>query len=210
MKIAEVSIKRPSLVIVLLALLIIGGLFSYSQLSYELIPKFEVKVVTVATVYPGASPEEVENTVSRKIEDAVSSLENIKKIETKSYESLSTVIIQFNNEADVDYALNDAQRKINAIRSELPEDIEEPSLSQFSLSDLPVVSLGVTADLSESELYDLIDQKLQPSFSRIPGVAQVNIVGGQEREIRVNIDQNKTERHHLIMFDITVLLHHML
>ena len=96
MKIAEVSIKRPSLVIVLLALLTIGGLFSYSQLSYELIPKFEVKVVTVATIYPGASPAEVENTVSRKIEDAVSSLENIKKIETKSYESLSTVIIEFN------------------------------------------------------------------------------------------------------------------
>ena len=70
MKLAEVSIKRPSLVIVMLALLIIGGLFSYSQLNYELIPKFEVKVVTVATVYPGASPSEVENTVSRKIEDA--------------------------------------------------------------------------------------------------------------------------------------------
>lgn len=202
MKIAEVSIKRPSLVIVLLALLTIGGLFSYSQLSYELIPKFEVKVVTVATIYPGASPAEVENTVSRKIEDAVSSLENIKKIETKSYESLSTVIIEFNNDADVDYALNDAQRKINAIRSDLPEDIEEPSLSQFSLSDLPVVSIGVTADLSESELYDLIDQKIQPDFSRIPGVAQVNIVGGQEREIRVNLDQNKLEGYGLTIAQV--------
>lgn len=206
MKIAEVSIKRPSLVIVLLALLIIGGLFSYSQLSYELIPKFEVKVVTVVTIYPGASPAEVENTVSRKIEDAVSSLENIKKIEAKSYESLSTVIIQFNDQADVDYALNDAQRKIDAIRSDLPDDIEEPSLSQFSLSDLPVVSLGVTADLSESELYDLIDQKIQPDFSRIPGVAQVNIVGGQEREIRVNIDQNKLEGYGLTIAQVQQII----
>ena len=81
MKLAEISIKRPSLVIVMLALLIIGGLFSYKSLSYELIPKFEVKVLTIATIYPGAGPSEVESTVSKKIEDAVSSLENIKKIQ---------------------------------------------------------------------------------------------------------------------------------
>lgn len=197
MKLAEVSIKRPSLVIVMLALLIIGGLFSYSQLNYELIPKFEVKVVTVSTIYPGASPSEVESTVSRKIEDAISSLEGIKKIQSKSYESLSVVIIQFNNEADVDFALNEAQRKINAIRSDLPDDIEEPSLSQFSLSDMPIVSMGITANLTQSELYDLIDQKIQPEFSRIQGVAKVNIVGGQEREIRVNLDQYKIEGYGL-------------
>ncbi|WP_029034568.1 efflux RND transporter permease subunit [Salinimicrobium terrae] len=197
MKLAEVSIKRPSLVIVMLALLIIGGLFSYSQLNYELIPKMEIKVVTVMTIYPGASPAEVENTVSRKVEDAVSSLENIKKIQTSSFESLSVVTIQFNNDADVDFLLNEAQRKINSIRSDLPEDIEEPSLSQFSLSDLPIVSLGVTANLSENELYELIDQKIQPAFSRLSGVAQVNMVGGQEREIRVNLDPNKLEGYGL-------------
>ena len=80
MKLAEISIKRPSLVIVLLAALIIGGLFSYKSLSYELIPKFEVKVVTISTIYPGAGPSEIENTVTKKIEDAVSSLEKITKI----------------------------------------------------------------------------------------------------------------------------------
>src|SRR5690606_6828018 len=124
----------------------------------------EVKVVTVATVYPGASPSEVENTVSRKIEDAVSALEGVKKIQSKSYESLSVVIIQFNNDADVDFALNEAQRKINAIRSDLPEDIDEPSLTQFSLSDMPIVRMGVTGNLTENELYDLIDQRIQPVF----------------------------------------------
>ncbi|MDO5615620.1 MAG: efflux RND transporter permease subunit [Cruoricaptor ignavus] len=197
MKLAEVSIKRPSLVIVMLAAMIIGGLFSYSQLSYELIPKFEVKVVTISTVYPGASPAEVENTVSRKIEDAVSALEGIKKIQAKSYESLSVVIITFENDADVDFALNDAQRKINAIRSDLPDDIDEPSLAKFSLSDMPVISMGVTANLTESELYDLIDNRIQPEFSRIPGVATVNIIGGQEREIRINLNQEKLEGYGL-------------
>ena len=197
MKLAEISIKRPSLVIVMLALLIIGGLFSYNQLNYELIPKFEVKVVTIMTVYPGASPAEIENTVSRKIEDAVSSLENIDKIQTKSFESLSVVTITFNNEADVDFALNEAQRKINAIRSDLPDDIDEPSLSQVSISDMPIMSFGVTADLSENELYELIDQKIQPAFSRLNGVAQVNLVGGQEREIRVNLDPDRLQGYGL-------------
>lgn len=206
MKLAQISIKRPSLVIVMLALLLIGGLFSYKQLSYELVPKFEVKVVTISTVYPGASPSEVENTVSKKIEDAVSALEGIKKIQTKSYESLSVVIVQFNEDVDTDYAMNDAQRKINAIRSDLPEDAKEPSLSKFSLSDLPVVSMGVTANMTESELYDLIDQKIQPDFSRITGVAKVNIVGGQEREIRINLDQNKLEGYGLTIPQVVQII----
>ena len=80
MKIVDISIKRPSLVIVLFTILLLGGLFSYKQLSYELIPKFEVNVITVSTVYPGASPGEVENTVTKKLEDAISTMENIKKI----------------------------------------------------------------------------------------------------------------------------------
>lgn len=206
MKLAEISIKRPSLIIVMLAMLIIGGLFSYKQLSYELIPKFEVKVLTIITTYPGASPSEVENTVTKKIEDAVSSLENIKKVQSKSYESLSVIIIEFTNDADVDYALNDAQRKINAIRSDLPDDAEEPSLSKFSLSDLPVATMGVTANLTETELYDLVDNKIQPAFSRIPGVAQVNIIGGQEREIRVSLDPNKVEAYGLTIPQIQQII----
>ncbi len=197
MKIVEVSIKRPSVVIVMLALLLIGGLFSYSLLSYELVPRFEIKVVTVSTVYPGASPAEVENTVSRKIEDAVSSVEGVKRILSKSYENLSVVIVEFNESADIDYAMNEAQRRIGAIRSDLPDDIREPGLAQFSMSDLPVVTMGVTANLTESELYDIIDEKLQPEFSRIPGVAQVNIIGGQPREIRVNLDPNKLQGYGL-------------
>lgn len=197
MKLAEISIKRPSLVIVMLAALIIGGLFSYKSLSYELIPKMDIKVLSISTIYPGAGPSEVESTVSKKIEDAVSSLENVKKIQAKSYEGLSVVIITLTNEANVDNSLNDAQRKINAIRSDLPDDAKEPSISKFSLSDLPVATMGVTGNLSDSELYDLVDQKIQPAFARTSGVAQVNIVGGREREIRVSIDQDKAEGYGL-------------
>ncbi len=191
MKLVDISIKRPSLIIVLFIILLVGGIFSYTQLSYELIPKFEVNVVTVSTIYPGASPGEVENTVTKKIEDAVSTLENVKKIESKSYESLSVVLITLTADADADYSLNDAQRKINAVLKDLPDDVDPPSLSKFSLSDLPIMTIGATADMEEVEFYDLLDKKIQPILSRVQGVAQVSLVGGQEREIQVSLDAAK-------------------
>lgn len=195
MKIAEISIKRPSIVIVVFTLLILGGIFSYTQLGYDLIPKFTVNVISITTTYPGASPSEVENTVTRKIEDAVSSLENIKKLEAKSFESVSTVTVTLTTEADVDYSLNDAQRKINAILKDLPEDTDPPSLNKFSLSDLPIVSMGATANMNNVEFFDLMDQKIQPVLSRINGVAQVNLIGGEEREIRVELDPRQLDAH---------------
>uniref|UniRef100_UPI0039A6B01B efflux RND transporter permease subunit n=1 Tax=Ornithobacterium rhinotracheale TaxID=28251 RepID=UPI0039A6B01B len=206
MKLAEISIKRPSIVIVMLALALIAGLYSYKQLSYELVPNIETKVVTVATVYAGASPAEIENTVTKKIEDAVSTLENVKKIQAKSYESLSVVIIEFTNNANVDNALNDAQRKINAIRSELPEGVKEPSLSKFSLSDLPIMSVGITSSLSNTDLYDLVKDQIQPQFSRIPGVSTVNIVGGNEREIRVSLDPARLEGYGITVPQVQQIL----
>lgn len=197
MKLAEISIKRPSLVIVLFTILILGGLFSYSNLGYELIPKFEQNVITISTVYPGASPSEIENTVTKKIEDAVASLENIKKIDSKSYESLSVVSISLTSTANVDNSMNDAQRKINAIISDLPEDAKTPSLSKFSLSDLPIMTIGANGKMDESSFYDLIDKKIAPVLSRVQGVAQVNIIGGQEREIQVNLDAVKMQGYGL-------------
>lgn len=197
MKLAEISIKRPSLVIVLFTILTLGGLFSYSQLGYELIPKFEQNVITITTVYPGASPSEVENTVTKKIEDAIASLENVKKIDSKSYESLSIVSITLTSNAKVDFSLNDAQRKINAIISDLPDDADPPSLTKFSLSDLPIMTLGANGKMDEAEFYDLIDKKIAPILSRVQGVAQVNIIGGSEREIQVNLDAVKMQGYGL-------------
>ena len=191
------TIKRPSIILVLFIILTLGGIFSYSLLGYELIPKMESNTITIQTVYPGASPSEVENTVSKKIEDAVSSMENVKKIEAKSFESLSLVIITLNTGADVNYLITDAQRKINAIVSELPDDVKTPSLNKFSLDDLPIMKLSVTSKMTEKELYDLLDKKIQPIFSRVNGVAQVTMVGGQKREIQVKLNPEKLEGYGL-------------
>ena len=203
MKLAEISIKRPSLVIVLFTILTLGGLLSYSMMGYELIPKFETNMVTISTVYPGASPAEVETSVTRKIEDAVGSLENVKKVESSSYESLSVIMVQLNTGADVNYALNDAQRKVNAILADLPEDADPPSLQKFSLDDLPIMTLSISSNkLNNKDLYDLLDKKIEPIFSRVNGVAQVDLVGGQEREIQVSLDEKKMQGYGLAIADV--------
>lgn len=203
MKLAEISIKRPSLVIVLFTILTLGGILSYTLMGYELIPKFETNMVTISTVYPGASPAEVETSVTRKIEDAVGSLENVKKVESSSYESLSVIMVQLNDGADVDFALNDAQRKVNAILADLPDDVKAPSLNKFSLDDLPIITMSISSDkLNSKDLYDLLDKKIEPIFSRVNGVAQVDLVGGQEREIQVNLDEKKLQGYGLAIGDV--------
>ena len=202
MKLAEISIKRPTLVIVLFIVLILGGILSYTSLNYELLPKFSPSVVSVTTIYPGASPSEVENTVSKKIEEAVSSMENIKKLDTKSFESISSVIITMKSGSDVDYALNDAQRRINAILKDLPEDVDPPSLNKFSLDDLPIMTMSASSRLDEAEFYDLMDKRIAPVLSRVEGVARVNLIGGQEREIQVSMDANKLQGYGLSILQV--------
>ncbi len=202
MKISEISIKRPSLIIVLFTLLTLGGIFSYMGLGYELVPKFEVNVITVQTVYPGAAPSEVETSVTKVIEDAVASLESVKKIESKSMESVSVVMITLNTGADVNFLLTDAQRKINAVINDLPEDADPPTLNKFSLDDVAIMNLSVTSKLTEKELYDLLDQKIQPVFARINGVAKVDMAGGEEREIQVSINPDKLEGYGLSIAQI--------
>ena len=206
MKISEISIKRPSVIIVLFSLLLLGGIASYFSLGYELIPKFDVNVITVQTVYPGAAPEEVETSVTKVIEDAVSSLENVKKIESKSMESVSVVMITLNTGADVNYLLTDAQRKINAVVNDLPDDAKTPSLSKFSLDDVAIMNLSVTSKLTEKELYDLLDQKIQPVFARINGVAKVDMVGGEEREIQVKVFPEKLTGYGLTINQVQQIL----
>ncbi|SFB37345.1 efflux RND transporter permease subunit [Algoriphagus aquimarinus] len=193
MQITKISIQRSTMVVVLFTVLTLMGIFSYTQLSYELLPKMETNVVTISTVYPGAAPSEVETSVTKKIEDAVASLEGIKSMNSISQESVSIITIELEAGADVDYSMQDAQRKINAILGDLPEDADPPSLGKFDLDDLPIMQLAVYSDLNPSEFYDLIKNKIQPSLAQIKGVAQVNMLGGTEREIKVNLDRNKLD-----------------
>ncbi len=112
-------------------------------------------------------------------------------------------MVQLNNGADVDFALNDAQRKVNAILGDLPDDVKAPSLNKFSLDDLPIITMSISSDkLNSKDLYDLLDKKIEPIFSRVNGVAQVDLVGGQEREIQVNLDEKKLQGYGLSIGDV--------
>ena len=197
MQITKISIQRSTFVVVLFTILTLMGLFSYSQMSYELLPKFSPNVVTVSTLYPGAAPSEVENSVTRKLEDALASLEGIDVMKSTSLESFSIITIELDDDVDVDVVLQDAQRKIDAVLADLPEDVDPPSLGKFSFDDMPIIQMGAYSSLEATKFYDLMDQRIQPLLSQIDGVAQVNLLGGAEREINVNLDQNKLEAYGL-------------
>ncbi|WP_299759161.1 efflux RND transporter permease subunit [uncultured Pontibacter sp.] len=202
MNITKLSIQRSTLVVVVFTVLTLLGIVSYQSLNYELLPKFSPPVLTVSTIYPGASPNEVENSVTKEIEEALSSLENVKEMNSTSLESFSIITIQLNQGTDVDLSLQDAQRKINTILSKLPEDADAPTLNKFDFDDLPIIKMGATANMSATEFYDLIDKKIKPELSRVPGMAAIKVLGGQEREIKVNIDANKLEAYNLSILQV--------
>jgi hydrophobic/amphiphilic exporter-1 (mainly G- bacteria), HAE1 family len=206
MEITKISIKRPSLVVVLFTILIFLGAISYFSLNYELIPKFSPPILTVSTVYPGASPYEVENSVSKELENTLSSLENIDQLRTTSIEGVSIIVIQLKADADVDLALQEAQRKINTIMGNLPEDVRAPALNKFSFDDLPIMRMGATADMEATKFYDVVENRIQPALARIPGVAQINIIGGEEREIRVNINRERLNAYNLSILQVSQLI----
>ncbi|MCK9220537.1 MAG: efflux RND transporter permease subunit [Bacteroidales bacterium] len=203
MNIAELSIKRPTLVVVIFAVLTFLGVVSFFALNYELLPKYSEPVLVVVTNYPGASPSEVENSVTKKIEDAVSSLEDIDNIQSTSYEGASVVVIIFKNDADMDRALENATRKVNNIEYLLPKDILPPIINNFSMDDIPIIRMGITANLPSTEVYDLVKNKIKPMISTINGVSQVDMVGGEEREIRINVDNEKLKAHNLSILQVT-------
>ncbi|GAB2775570.1 efflux RND transporter permease subunit [Rhabdobacter roseus] len=206
MSITEIAIKRPLFILVVFTVLILFGLIGYNQLSYNLLPKFEANVVSVMTSYRGASADEVETNVTKRIEDAVSGIEGLDKVTSTSQEGVSSVIIQLKQGIKVDLAQQDAQRKIEQILSLLPDDADRPVINKFSTDEIPVLRMGVTANLSPVELYDLLDDKLKPQLSNVAGVGQVTIIGGSEREIKVNVNQEKLRGYHLSIGQVAMAI----
>jgi len=206
MSITEISIKRPSLIVVIFTILTVLGIISYSKLNYELLPKFSSPFLTISTVYPGASPQEVENSVSKKVEDAISSLENIKTIRTTSQENVSIVMVELTASANVEDGLRDAQRKVNEIINTLPTSIKTPTISKFAIDELPVIRLAAKSNLKPTEFYDLVKDKVNPILASVEGVAQVDLNGGEQREIKVFINPDKLIYYNLSINQINQII----
>ena len=191
MTITELSIKRPTLVVVVFTVLGVLGIFSYMQLKYELLPKITPPYVTITTIYPGASPAEVETSVTKIIEDAVSGIDRVSNVYATSSEGISLVSLEFNMSADVNVALQDAQRKVSEVGSKLPSGVKNPTFSKFALDELPVLRIGATGNIPSRRFFKLVDDHVRPRLAKLEGVGQITLVGGDEREIKVNIDEEK-------------------
>ena len=194
MTITELAIKRPSLIIVIFTILIGGGLLSYKQLSYQLLPDFAPPILTVTTPYPGASPSIVESQVSEPMEDALSGLENINEVTSFSLENASLVLLEFNHSVDLETAMQDAQRKIESIKRTLPAGSETPVISKIEPNATPVLQVSATCkNLEDRAFYEMIKEEILPLLKQTKGVAEISVLGGERREIRVNIDKEKAK-----------------
>ncbi|MCU0359570.1 MAG: efflux RND transporter permease subunit [Bacteroidia bacterium] len=202
MNITEISIKRPSLILVLFSVFTLLGFIGYKNLSFELMPDFNQPVVVIKTVYPGAEPNEVETSVSRKIEDALSNLEGVDYLVTKSLPNASILIANLKYGTDLDKAMQDAQRYIDNIRKDLPLDILSPVMSKVSPNDLPIISISATSNLSATEFYQKMKDDYLPQIQQIKGVAEIAVLGGEEREIQVKINQDKLKLYKIPMVQV--------
>ena len=165
----ELSIKRPLIVFVMFSIIALLGVVTFSLLNINLTPKLSANVLTIATIYPGASASEVETSVTKKIEDAISSLENIKTIKSVSQEGFEVTTIELKSTADVNIALQDAQRKVNAVIADLPTDVKTPTISKFSTDDIPVMQFAVSSNIEPTKFYKLVEDRIQPRLAKLQG-----------------------------------------
>ncbi|WP_341906607.1 efflux RND transporter permease subunit [Fluviicola taffensis] len=207
MTLTELSIKRPSFIIVIFTILIGGGLISYNQLSYELLPDFSPPIITVTTLYPGASPATVETQVAKPLEDALSGLENISEVTTFSMDNASVVMLEFKASADIDMALEDAQRKVNNILNDLPEGAKSPTLAKIEPNASPVLQVSAIAkNMDDREFMELMDRQLLPQIKQTKGVAEVQVIGGEKRAFRVDVDKDKLKMYGLSLAQVNQIV----
>ncbi len=206
MKISDISIKRTTIPVVLFTILALAGIFCYSLLNQELTPNMEVPVNVVTTVYPGASPSEVESSVTKKVEEAISALEGIDKINSQSFESVSIVTIEYNDDINPDLALQECERKVNAIKQDLPEQCEDPQFMKFDVNSFPIMNIAANADIPDQEFYDLVNDEVKTQLAQISGVAKVDLVGGNERQIEIKVNAEKLAQYNLSLLQVQQII----
>ncbi len=202
MTITELSIKRPTLIIVIFITLALLGLFGYQQLRYELFPDISIPVISITTIYPGASAKEVESGISRKIEDVVSGVNKIEKVYSYSREGVSNVVMEFSQEANLDVLTQDVERKLNQVQPKLPNGAKSPMLKRISINDQPVLRIGANALIPATDFYQLVKENLVADLSQVGGVGLVSLIGGAEREIKVHVDAEKLRAYGLSILQV--------
>ncbi len=196
MNIYKTSVNNPITSIILFVAVAIMGIFSLSQLGIDLMPDIESNMMMVMTSYPGASAEDIENNVTRPLENVLNGVDHLDNITSQSKENISIVTLEFEYGYDLDILANDVRDKLDMLTT-MPDGVSQPTIFKFSADMIPVLMLGVTAEESMSGLYKILDDQLATPLARVSGVGTVSIAGIPEREIQIYCDPNKLEAYGL-------------
>lgn len=189
MFLSDVSIKRPVFATMMMVALVVLGVVAYQRLAIDEYPDITYPTVIAQTSYPGASPEVMMREVSKPLEEALNTVQGIKEIASTSLEGVSIVRLQFNLGVDVGQAQQDVQAKVARMRRSLPQDIQDPIVQHFDPNDSPIMAIALTSsERPVPEITDLANEVVQTRLESIEGVGGVNILGGNKRQIRVQVD----------------------
>ena len=193
MSLSEFSIKRPIFVIMLTLVVIVLGFISLSRIPIDLIPDITYPTLNVSTSYGNTAPEEMEQIITRPIEEALSSVPGVEEIYSVSSQGSSTVRVMFAWGTDLEEAANDIRERIDRIIGRFPEEVQRPTLRKFDPAQMPVLMLGVLTQLDPIQVRKIIDEQMTYRLERVPGVASVEVWGGREREIQINLMPDKVK-----------------
>lgn len=195
MNIAALSINRPIFITSIVILILASGLIAMKRIGVDLFPDVTIPVVVVSTVYPGAGPEEVEDQISRRLEDELSSISGLKRVSSYNYDGVSIVVAEFNLSTDIKYAEQQVRNHTDLVRNLLPTEAKDPVVNRIDPADQPIIRLALFADLTPGQLYDLADQVVKPELGRVEDVGKVTILGGTKREIQIQLDRNQMNEY---------------
>lgn len=197
MGLPSLSTSRP-ITFLMLYIGVVGiGLVSVAGLKIDLYPDIDLPTVTIVTAYEGVSPEDIETLITKPIEEAVASVEDVDEVTSSSREGISLVMVKFKWGKDMDVASLDVREAIDYVKPYLPEDADDPFVFKFSTSAMPILYLGVSGDYSLAEMRKISEDEIEPRLERIKGVAAVYTIGGRQREIHVYADDEKLKAYGL-------------
>ena len=197
MKIYETAVRKPISTILLFVGLIVFGLFSLANLAVDQFPDIEIPQISVITTYPGANAANIETNVTRLLEDNLNTVSNLKKLTSKSQDNVSMITVEFEYGSDLTEGANEIRDAVSRVQSQLPDEVDYPTIFKFSTSMIPVMMLAVTADESYPAINKILDDKLVNVLNRVDGVGAVTVMGAPEREVQVNIDPQKLKAYNL-------------
>lgn len=190
-KLAEICVARPVFAVMLILALVVVGAVSYSKLGVDRFPDVDLPIVSVRTLLPGASPEEMESAVTRFVEDSVATVEGIDNIRSTSTESLSVVTITFNLNRNIDVAAQDIRDAIASIIAQLPRDAKPPLIKKLDSDASPIMTLVLYGEKTGRELYEIGERAIKDSIESVGGVGQVQVLGGQKRAVNIWVDADR-------------------